>query len=104
MRGALPLDRQCQFAGLPVPVPEHRFHPTRRWRFDWAWVEKKLAVEVNGAVYVTGRHTRGAGVEADMEKLAEAMCLGWTVLQVSSRHVRDGRALGWIKRLLKGTP
>ena len=22
---------------LPGPVPEYRFHPTRRWRFDYAW-------------------------------------------------------------------
>ena len=22
-------------AGLPVPIPEFRFHPTRKWRFDY---------------------------------------------------------------------
>lgn len=27
---------QMQAAGLPVPQPEYRFAPPRRWRFDWA--------------------------------------------------------------------
>lgn len=100
----LPLDRQCELAGLPKPEAEWRFHPTRRWRLDYAFPSAAVGVEINGAIFVAGRHTRGAGVEQDMEKLAEAACLGWRVIQVSPRHVRDGRALGWIERLLKGDP
>jgi very-short-patch-repair endonuclease len=98
-RMALGLDRQCALAGLPAPVPEFRFHPVRKWRIDWAFPDRKLGIEINGAIYVNGRHTRGVGVEKDMEKLAEAACLGWTILQVSPRHVRDGQALQWIERL-----
>ena len=86
-----------------MPVSEHRFHPTRRWRFDFAWPEQRIAVEVDGAVFTGGRHTRGAGYEKDLEKLSEALCLGWRVLRVSTGMVRDGRALGYIEKLLKGS-
>ncbi len=101
-RGALSLDRQCALAGLPVPVAEVRFHPTRRWRFDWAFLEHKLAVEQEGGVFIGGRHSRGAGFEADLVKYAEAMCLGWKILRVTPGQVRDGRALGYLERLLRG--
>ncbi len=100
-RGSLAFDRQCQLAGLPKPEPEFRFHPTRRWRFDWAWPDKSIAVEVDGAVYTGGRHTRGAGFEKDMEKLNEAQILGWRVLRFSSGMVKDGRALGVVERLVR---
>jgi very-short-patch-repair endonuclease len=102
VRASLPLERQCELIGLPKPVAEFRFHPTRRWRFDWAWPDRSIAVEVDGAVFTGGRHTRGAGYEKDLEKLSEALCLGWRVLRVSTGMVRDGRALGYIERLLKG--
>lgn len=45
--------------------------------------------------------TRGVGVEQDMEKVAEALALGYRVLKVTPKHVKDGRALDWIGRLLK---
>ena len=99
-RGALPLDRQCVLAGLPTPAPEHRFCPPRRWRFDWAFVVWKLAVEVEGGSWTGGRHTRGAGFERDIEKYAEALCLGWRVLRVTPEMVRDGRALGYLERIV----
>jgi len=34
--------------GLPAPVFEYRFHPSRKWRFDIAWPERRVAVEVEG--------------------------------------------------------
>lgn len=101
-RGSLPLDRQCTLIGLPEPQREFRFHPTRRWRFDLAWPDKSIAVEIDGAIFVQGRHTRGVGVERDMEKLNEAIVCGWRVLRFSTGMVKDGRALATLERLLKG--
>lgn len=37
---------QVRAAGLPAPVTEHRFHPVRRWRFDFAWPDEHLALEI----------------------------------------------------------
>lgn len=66
---------QCEQVGLR-PVKEYRFHPTRLWRFDMAFPERRVAVEIDGAVWTQGRHTRGSGYIADCEKLAEAAILG----------------------------
>jgi very-short-patch-repair endonuclease len=96
------LDKQCVAVGLPAPETEVRFHPVRKWRADYLWREPHmLMVEVDGGLFVQGRHSRGAGVEADMEKFFEAMKLGYRVLRVSTRHVRDGRAVQWVEQLLE---
>jgi very-short-patch-repair endonuclease len=100
-KGGISLDRQCVALGLPAPETEVRFHPTRKWRADFLWRSPMLIVEVDGGVFVTGRHSRGAGVEADCEKFAEAMVLGYRVLRVTTRHVRNGQAVQWIERLLR---
>ena len=91
---------QVRAAGLDEPVREHRFHPTRRWRFDLAWPDRMVAVEVDGGTRVVGRHVRGAGYEADCEKVNEATVAGWSVFGVTPRMIEDGRALGWIEKVL----
>jgi very-short-patch-repair endonuclease len=84
-----------------MPETEVRFHPVRKWRFDYAWPEHKVACEVEGAIWVRGRHSRGAGMEADMEKYNTAAELGWRVLRVSPGHVKNGQAVAWIEKVLK---
>ncbi len=69
--------------GLPAPVPELKFHPTRKWRFDYAWPAHRLALEVDGGIWTQGRHTRGAGWLADSEKLNAAASMGWRMLRVT---------------------
>lgn len=81
-------------------VREHRFHPVRKWRFDFAWPEKKVACEVEGGIWTNGRHTRGAGYQEDLEKYQEAMLLGWTVYRCSPGMVKSGKALETIEALL----
>lgn len=64
---------------------EHLFHPTRRWRFDFAWPSQKLAVEIDGR----GRHQTIVGVRADCEKMNEAIRLGWRVLRFPACDYRQ---------------
>ncbi|MDW3057363.1 hypothetical protein R8N49_14530, partial [Vibrio sp. 1978] len=52
---------QIKTMGLALPEKEYRFHETRRWRFDFAYPEQQLAVEVEGGTWTGGRHTRGSG-------------------------------------------
>jgi very-short-patch-repair endonuclease len=71
---------------------EYRFHPDRRWRFDFAFPIQQIAVEVEGGTWVNGRHNRASGIEDDMEKYNEATQLGWSVLRFPARSVKDGTA------------
>lgn len=71
----------CRAERLPEPVMEFQFHPSRKWRFDWAWVDQKVALEIEGGAFVGGRHTRGAGYTRDMAKYNAAQLLGWKVFR-----------------------
>lgn len=73
--------------GWDTPEPEYRFHPTRKWRFDFAWPDLKLALEVEGGTWAGGRHTRGAGYERDCEKYSHAAALGWKVMRFTSGQI-----------------
>jgi len=95
--------------GIPGPLTEFRFAPPRQWRFDFAWVladghhgtagaeqicSEKLsepcgsvanhlggvALEVQGGIFTRGRHTRGAALLKEYDKLNMAAALGWRVL------------------------
>ena len=89
-------------------VREYRFHSKRRWRFDFAFVPERLAVEVEGVVYegkgkstrLDGRHVRPKGFEADCEKYAEAWVMGWSILRVTPRMINRGEAIGYIQARL----
>lgn len=100
----LSLVRQLRFINLPPPVAEYRFHPTRRWRFDLAWPERLLAVEVEGGTWVQGRHSRGGGMDADCEKYAEAVLAGWAVIRVTSGMVDSGAAARLVERAMVRFP
>lgn len=68
-------------------IAEYKFHEKRKWRFDFALVEKKIATEINGGCWVQGRHNRGGGFIKDMEKLNAAQLLGWRVFQYTPQQI-----------------
>lgn len=86
---------------LPEPARELKFHPDRRWRFDFGWPERKIAAEVEGGVYSGGRHTRGAGFTADCEKYNAAAALGWRVLRFTPAMIESGLAVQTLEAVLK---
>ena len=72
-------------------VREHRFHDKRRWRFDFAWTEAFVALEIEGIVFGEGgRHQRGLGFANDCEKYLWAQKLGWLVVRVPSTWLGKG--------------
>jgi hypothetical protein len=95
---------QVKAAGFPEPKREYRFHPTRKWRVDFYWSKKDtkqfpVAVEVEGGTFLTkSRHTSGVGFEKDCEKYNEMALANILLLRVTGKHVKDGRALEWLRR------
>jgi very-short-patch-repair endonuclease len=86
---------------VPVPVPEYRFAPPRRWRFDFCWPESKVALEVDGGIWNRGRHTRGKGWLADSEKLNTAAVMGWRMLRCTPDQLASVEMIQTIKKALK---
>lgn len=84
-----------------VFVPEYRFHPIRRWRFDYANVETKTAIEIEGGVYSRGRHVRPIGYIKDMEKYNSAVENEWVVLRYQTNEVLGTKAITQINIVLK---
>lgn len=85
--------------GPPIPATrEFRFHPVRKWRFDLAWPEHKVAVEMEGGVWTMGGHTRGKIYRKNCEKYNEATILGWRVLRYVTNDIRDN-PLGIVKEV-----
>lgn len=104
-------------SGLPKPEQELRFHHTRRWRFDYAWPELMLAVEVEGGIFThrrgtfvdkkgkvrkkQSRHLTIKGFEEDAIKYANAEILGWHVMRFSTRQCKNGVAIDLIKEYIE---
>lgn len=71
-----------------APAKEYVFHPVRKWRFDYAFPEAKIALEVEGGVYTGGRHIRPKGFLGDVDKYNAAAVMGWRVLRVVPDRLR----------------
>jgi hypothetical protein len=91
--------------GLPSPQAEYRFHPVRRWRFDYAWPDRKIAVERQGGIWmrgITGRggaHSLPSNIIRDMEKNNAAVRLGWRVFLFTPRELEKGIAQTFMKEV-----
>jgi len=72
----------------PSPVREYVFYPGRKYPFDLAWPEQKIAVEIDGATWVRGRHARGGGIETDSEKYCLGASLGWRIFRITTTMLR----------------
>lgn len=96
-------------------VPEYRFAPPRKWRFDfvvarkvspeyqWKFMGSRvpfIALEIEGGVWTQGRHTRGSGFVKDMEKYNRAAVLGWRVLRTTPDQLCMQDTIDMIKEAL----
>lgn len=78
--------RLWEEADGPELIEEYRFHATRKWRADFAHEESKVLIEIEGGAW-GGRHTRGAGFTADLEKYLAAFLDGWTVVRIGAKQI-----------------
>jgi very-short-patch-repair endonuclease len=98
--GERAFETQLRQVGITGAVRELQFDAARGWRFDFAWLDELVAVEIEGGTWAAGRHNRGAGFQADCIKYAEAAIRGWLVLRVTTEMVDTGQAIQLLTRAL----
>lgn len=81
-------------------VEQYKFHPKRKWRFDFAVPSKKVAIEYEGINSKKSRHTTISGYTEDCEKYSEAAIFGWKVIRVTAQSLVSGVAYDQIIRAL----
>jgi len=96
----LELAFQIKCIGLPIPTEEHKFLEKRRFRFDFAWIDRKIACECDGMPF-GGRHTKGKGFINDCEKFNLATLAGWRILRFVPDTIKDGSAIAMLEEILK---
>jgi len=74
---------------------QHYFAPPRRFRADFAFIDQRLLVEVDGQV-----HNIKAKHRSQCERDCIAAAHGWRVARVTPAMVRDGSALPLIQAAL----
>lgn len=82
-------------------VKEYKFHPERRWRFDYAIPAYKIALEVEGGVWTQGRHTRPQGFLGDVEKYNTATLMGWRVFRTTPTDLYRTSTVNMLKMAIK---
>lgn len=78
-------------------VKEFKFHHVRKWRFDYAVPEYKIALEVEGGVWTGGRHTSPKGFLGDIEKYNTATLMGWRVFRTTPDDLYKKKTLDLMK-------
>lgn len=89
-------------SGLPAPVFEHQHIPGRKFRIDVAWPDHKVGIEVQGGVWIRGKHGRGSGVVKDMAKRNLQLLHGWRVIEVQPGELCMQETVSMVKRLIDG--
>lgn len=79
---------------------EYQFAPKRKFRMDYYGETngKKFCIELEGGIYIRGRHTRPSGFLRDMEKYNLAAQIGIFVFRIPSHNI----SAEWIVPILKG--
>ncbi len=103
---------QLQSLGIKGWEREFRFHPSRKWRFDFAWPRVRVAIEIEGGSFAggkrcpackqvpMGRHHSVGGHAEDMVKYNAAACAGWKVLRFPTKLIKTYEAAAQTMDLL----
>ena len=85
----------------PPLEKEFRFHPVRKWRSDFVHLPSRTLIEIEGGIFMNGRHNRGAGFAADLEKYFAASLLGWRVVRLGQKELTE-ESIGRLVELVGG--
>lgn len=90
--------------GIPIPVSEYKFHPVRKWRMDFCWVDYGVFLEVQGGLFVQGRHSRGAAMLKEFEKTNAASEMGYRMLLCQPKDLCSTTTIETIRKTLAYIP
>lgn len=99
------VDQFCMLISQQLQViirMEYRFNLERQWRFDYAIPDQMIAIECEGGIWTRGRHTRGAGYVADMEKYTDAAIKGWVLIRITPKNLLTSHTVDLIKQAING--
>lgn len=83
-------------------VHEYQFLEKRQFRFDFAHIASKTAIEIQGGVYVPGMgHSSGKGLQSDYEKARLAGQEGWVIVPIAAHNVDDADLLAVAARTIE---
>lgn len=102
-RSKLEADYVAQLERIEVPAFEinYRWHSVREWRWDVAFVDDKVAVEIDGVRRDgKGDHQTEKGMTNDYQKVAEGVLWGWTILRFTRTMVASGEAAELTQRVI----
>lgn len=94
-------EEMCTSHSLPQPKRELRFHATRKWQLDFAWLFYKVALEVEGGAFSGHGHRSVGKFLRDLEKYNEAALAGWTVIRCTTDDLKTGSVFELIKRAIR---
>lgn len=91
--------QQCRALKIKVER-EFKFHPSRKWRADFAIPLRMILIEIEGGVWIKGRHQTGKGFSDDCEKYSNAALLGYLVFRFTPEMVKSGEAVAMIEKVV----
>jgi very-short-patch-repair endonuclease len=93
---------QLREAGLLGYRRNARFIEGRRFEADFYWPSRKIALEVDGGVWMrSSGHTSGAGYSRDRERDILALLNGILTVRYTSEQVRSGIAIASFRRIFE---
>lgn len=95
------MDITWKVYGIETPETEFKFHPTRKFKFDFAWPDKMVAVEKEGGIWMRGGggHSHPIWILRDMEKGNLAAMLGWRVFRFTPQQLKCGEGQNFMRKV-----
>lgn len=80
-------------------IYEYKFDTERKFKFDYANLRLKIAIEIEGGIYTGTGHAKTGRYLSDMEKYNMASIKGWIILRYG--HGQEKKIAGDVKKAIE---
>lgn len=83
--------------------PEFYFCKDRKFRIDFAEPFLKIAIEIDGGIWMSGKsgHSSGTGIKRDQQKTTLLSQYGWSVLRFEPREAMSAKTIDVIYKTIQ---